>query len=203
MIVGAITNVISGSWAMIAIFSVVLITVRVLYIVDKNEKFVFYEELINFLFIIYALILYNLLTNTEGVSKGLNLIPFREILRYKTGTELFYYNVIGNILIFIPFGFYLSKHVEAKKASHILIATLIVSFTIEAVQFHIGRAFDVDDIILNVVGGICGFLLYIALSAIKNHLPKFLKKNSFYNLVAAIFLILIVFYIIKVLGLGW
>ena len=37
---------------------------------------------------------------------------------------------------------------------------ILASFCIEFVQFLIGRAFDIDDIILNVIGAIIGFLIY-------------------------------------------
>lgn len=203
MIVNAISHVLTESWPMLTIFIIVLCSVRILYMIDNNEKMVFYEEFLNLFFIIYALILYRLLTNTEGASLGINLIPFREILRYKLHSELFYYNVVGNIVMFIPFGYFVSRHVHASKASHILIATAVISFTIEMVQYHIGRAFDVDDIILNVVGSLFGFLLYISLSAIHNHLPKFLQKKAFYNILCIVILIVIVIYVAKIVGFGW
>lgn len=203
MIADAISNVLYDSWPMLTIFIVVLACVRILYMIDNNEKLVFYEEFLNLFFIIYALVLYRILTNTEGATSGLNLIPFKEILRYKFNSELFYYNVIGNIVIFIPFGYFVSRHVNAKKASHILIATAIISFTVETIQYRIGRAFDIDDILLNVVGSLAGFLLYIALTAIHNHLPKFLQKNAFYNILCIIVIILIIFYLGRILNFGW
>lgn len=203
MIVRAITNVLHDSWPMLTIFVVVLAVVRILHMIDNNEKIVFYEEFLNLLFLIYALIIYRLLTNTEGATSGINLIPFKEILRYDFHSELFYYNVIGNIVLFIPFGFFVSRYVNAKKASHILIASAIISLTIEIVQYNIGRAFDIDDVLLNVVGSIIGFLLFIALTAIKNHLPKFLKRDAFYNILCVILIIVIIFYLARILGWGF
>ena len=38
--------------------------------------------------------------------------------------------------------------------------TLGISVIIELIQLKIGRAFDIDDIILNIVGGILGYFLY-------------------------------------------
>lgn len=203
MIVRAITNVLYDSWPMLTIFVVVLAVVRILHMIDNNEKIVFYEEFLNLLFLLYALIIYRLLTNTEGATSGINLIPFKEILRYNFHSELFYYNVIGNIVLFIPFGFFVSRYVNAKKASHILIASAIISLTIEIVQYQIGRAFDIDDVLLNVVGSILGFLLFIALIAIKNHLPKFLKRDAFYNILCIILIIVIIFYLARILGWGF
>lgn len=202
MIVRAITNVLYDSWPMLTIFIVVLASVRILHLIDNHEKIVFYEEFLNLLFLVYALILYRLLTNTEGATSGINLVPFKEILRYDFHSELFYYNVIGNIVLFIPFGFFVSRYVNAKKASHILIASAIISFTIEVVQYKIGRAFDIDDVLLNVVGSIIGFLFFISLSAIQNHLPKFLKRDAFYNIICIILTIIIAFYLAKILGWG-
>lgn len=202
MIVDVVTNTLVDSWPMLIIFIVVLAGVRIIKLVDNGEKIVFYEEFLNLVFIIYALILYKLLTNTEGASSGLNFIPFKEILRYKFGTTLFYYNVIGNIVIFIPFGYFVSRHVKAKHASHILILTAIISGTVEIVQYNIGRAFDIDDIILNVFGSLLGFLLYVALSAIQNHLPKFLRRDAFYNILCIIIIVLVVVYAVKFLKVG-
>ena len=68
MIVRAITNVLYDSWPMLTIFVVVLASVRILHLIDNHEKIVFYEEFLNLLFLVYALILYRLLTNTEGAS---------------------------------------------------------------------------------------------------------------------------------------
>ena len=76
--------------------------------------------------------------------------------------------------------------------------SLLASSVIETVQHFIGRTFDIDDIILNVVGGIVGFLLYTGLSAIKNHLPKFMQKDWIYNVISILIIALIVIYIIKV-----
>ena len=203
MISDIIRNTLIESWPMLTIFIVTLACVRILYIVDNNEKLVFFEEFMNIMFIIYVLILYRLLTYTEGASAGVNLIPFKEILRHKFNSTLFYYNVIGNIALFVPFGYFVSRHTRAKKAGHLLIATAIVSFTIEATQYKIGRAFDVDDILLNVIGALCGFLLYIALTAIKNHLPKFLQKNAIYNILSIILIVIMILYLSKIFGLGW
>lgn len=57
--------------------------------------------------------------------------------------------------------------------------SILVSLTIEVVQKYIGRSFDVDDIILNVVGGILGFLVYIGLDAIRKKLPSIFQKMVF------------------------
>ena len=91
LIEGAFQNI----WPMLTIFLVVITSIRVTYLHVNNEKFVFYKEFLNLVFVVYALLLFNLLTNAElNTSSGLNLVPFTEILRYKVGTHGFYLNVI-------------------------------------------------------------------------------------------------------------
>jgi len=198
-----LSNAIKDIWPMLTIFLVVLISIRITYIKVNHEKFVFYKEFLNMLFVIYALLLFNLLTNAElNTSSGLNLIPFTEIMRYKVGTHGFYWNVIGNILLFIPFGYFVSGYVKATKISHILVVSVLTSATVEFVQHFIGRSFDVDDILLNIVGAIIGFLLYIGFTAIKKHLPRFFRSDTFYNIICIVLFVLAVIYYLKVMGIS-
>ena len=57
---------------------------------------------------------------------------------------------MGNILLFIPYGFLSSYYLDNKKFGVITILTIITTLTIETVQYYIGRVFDIDDIILNL-----------------------------------------------------
>ena len=156
------------------------------------------------IFVVYVLILFQLLTDAEiNTISGLNLVPFTEMFRYEIGSTLFYSNVIGNILVFLPFGYFVSYYVKAFRISHIVIISAISSLTVELVQLQIGRSFDIDDILLNVVGAVCGFLLYISFHAIQKHLPKFFQSDLFYNLICLIFCILAIFYFVKIMELGW
>ena len=187
-------------WPMLLIFVVVLSTIRINYILEKGEHFVLYKEFFSLAFVIYILLLFELVTNTDVRSVTNNFVPFREILRYEFGSKYFYWNVVGNIVIFLPFGFFISLYLNSQKLNRPLLITFITSLTIECVQMFIGRSFDIDDILLNCVGGIAGFLLFIGLSAIKRHLPKFLQKDIVYNILTVILIILIIGYICKLWG---
>ena len=203
MVIQLLTDAIKDIWPMLTIFLVVIISIRLMYIHNSSEKFVFYKEFFNMLFIIYALILFQLLTNTEmNASSGINIVPFTEILRYEVGSTQFYVNVIGNILVFLPFGYFVSSYIKATKVSHILLVTLITSFTIEFVQHYIERSFDIDDILLNVIGSIIGFLLYIGFTAIKKHLPKFFRSDLFYNIICVVLLVIAVIYYFQIMGIS-
>lgn len=192
--------IIESIWPMLLIFIVVLSTIRINYILEKHEKFVLYREFFSLAFVIYILLLFELVTNTDVQGVSNNFIPFKEILRYEIGSKYFYWNVIGNIMIFVPFGFFVSLYLNSEKVNRPLLITAIASLTIESIQMFIGRSFDIDDIILNCVGGICGFLLFIGLSAIKRHLPRFLQRDAVYNILTAILIVFIIIYILRFLG---
>lgn len=184
---------INNTWPMLTLFTIIMLVLKITKVIINKDHFTFYKEFYNLLFIIYILLLYYLLLSTEKAASGINFIPFKEMTRYNIGSKLFFYNVIGNIVLFIPFGYFVSDYLKAKKIHHILIVSILISLTAETIQYKIGRAFDIDDIILNVLGAIIGFMCYISMRAIKNHLPKFLQNNIFYNIIAIIILIMIIF----------
>lgn len=186
-------DTLSNTWPMLALFIAIMTVLKLTKVFINNDNFIFYKEFYNLLFIIYILLLYYLLLSTENASSGMNFIPFKEITRYSIGSTQFFYNVIGNIVLFIPFGYFVSDYLKAKKTHHILIVSVLISLTAELIQYKIGRAFDIDDIILNVLGAILGFMCYISIKAIKNHLPSFLKNNIFYNILAILVIIIIIF----------
>ena len=96
-----------------------------------------------------------------------NLIPFRSMstqIKYITQWWALK-NLLGNIIPFIPFGFLLPM--AYKKFS----STISVFFTglasillIEIFQFltKLGT-FDVDDIMLNMIGIVCGYLMFLVI----------------------------------------
>ena len=196
-----ITDSIDNIWPMLTIFLVVIACVRIAAIKSSNEKLIFHKEFVNLLFIVYILLLYELLTRSELNSNGgYNLVPFTEIFRYKIGSNSFYFNVIGNIVMFIPFGYFISTYVKPKKILTILLVSAISSATVEFVQLCIGRSFDIDDIILNTLGAIIGLLIYVAFNAIKKFLPSIFGKDIIYNIICFIILGLIALYLLGRMG---
>ncbi len=107
-----------------------------------------------------------------------NLTLFQEIGRYfRLGitSNLFMINVVGNIVAFIPFGMFLPM-LFAKCKNILLTALLSLEFSIliEVTQIvsKVG-SFDVDDLLLNTLGGVCGVMLFYAISIIgKNRQNK-------------------------------
>lgn len=194
-------TLLSDIWPIFLIFAVAIISIRISYIAENHEKFVLYKEFFSFVFIIYILLLFELVTNTDVQGYSNNFIPFREILRYDIGSKYFIWNVIGNVLLFTPYGFAISLYLKTKKSLRPFIICFITSLTIESVQMFIGRSFDIDDIILNCIGGLLGFLLYRLFVITKEHLPKFLRSETFYNILTVLIIVIIIFYCISFGGL--
>lgn len=105
-----------------------------------------------------------------------NLIPFREITRFYVyrdvvGAKAFVLNLFGNVLAFVPFGLFIS--ILFKRERHflnILRMTFVLSLGIEILQLLTRTgSFDVDDLILNTIGGILGFILFIFLDAFRRY----------------------------------
>lgn len=200
----AFHSIVNSALPMLIIFIVVICTVRISYIRSTNQKIILHNEIFNLLFIIYVLLLFELLTGTENsYGSGINNIPFKEIMRYEFGSKMFIYNVLGNILIFVPFGYFISRYVKPKKILPIIVDALITSVTVETVQLKIGRSFDIDDIILNIVGAIIGYFVYIAVDAIYKHLPKILQKDFIYDVISLIILTMFILYAANILDLRW
>lgn len=201
MILNTIKDVLSDNWPILVIFLVTMITIRFFYLRSHRERLCFYKEFLTVLGYIYIFLLFQLLTRVElNSGGGYNLVPFTEILRYEFGSKLFVYNVLGNIAIFVPFGFIVAEYIKPKTIMPPLFISLIVSSTVEFVQLNIGRSFDIDDILLNILGCIVGYLLYIGLTAIKNHLPKIFQRDGIYNLFCLVLIVLIVIYILRAMG---
>lgn len=189
MVEDTLRQVFANNYPMIIIFTVVLVTIRLAYLISNKVKFKLYRELFMLSFLLYSLILFYVVT-FQDINYGTNnFIPFKEIMRYEFGSSYFIHNVLGNILLFIPFGFFVSYIVSSKKPYYIVIITFITSIAIEFTQLLIGRTFDVDDVLLNLIGGILGYLVYLVLQTIYDKLPDILKKTWFKNILLILIII--------------
>ena len=186
----SIQGVIDMTWPMVFISVVIVISLRLTYLIKKKEHFALYKELLMLSFIIYVLCLFQVVTFQDDVSWSTNnFIPFREMFRYEFGSRLFIKNVLGNITLFLPFGLFTSYYLNIKKWPLIVFLTLVASTSIEVVQMMIGRVFDIDDIILNLLGGLLGYYIMVILRKIGDFLPNFMKSEVFLNIISAIILI--------------
>ena len=139
------------------------------------------NKLTNVLFIIYLIALFWILLFKLGVrfsymeKRNVNLIPFGKI----DVSE-----IILNVVIFVPLGIYagvlFKRWVFVKK----LVFFFLISLMFEVLQliFRIG-AFDITDIITNILGGIIGSLIFEAIEKLFNNS---VKSQKFITIIAAI-----------------
>ena len=89
-----------------------------------------------------------------------NLELFKEIRRFITyreqlGMFAVFANLFGNILIFVPYGFFISMAAVRRGFFKTLFYSFGLSLCVEVVQlFTRVGSFDVDDILLNTIGGV-------------------------------------------------
>lgn len=100
-----------------------------------------------------------------------NLVPFKTILPYLSGESGFliaFINIAGNILLLVPFGFivpFVDTGANWKKVLLIAAGTGLVIESIQAL-LRVG-IFDIDDVILNGLGVMIGWWLYIVSKKIR------------------------------------
>ena len=179
MVVKKIISDMWGSiWPMITFISIIAITLRAAYVFRGSKKFVLHKEILSWLFIVYVLCLYYIMMRSNNI--GINFMPLVGLFENITKNYEF---IIHNILIFLPLGFFSSYYLNNKKASMTFMISLIISALIEGMLYYLGRGFNIDIVILNIVGGFIGYLIYIGLMAIKGRLPKFMKSDTFINII--------------------
>ena len=102
-------------------------------------------------------------------SGGINLVP--TLVRLLTGelsdlggwvAEM----LVGNFLMFLPLGAFLPFVTDRVTGRNIFIIAALVPLAVETIQLAVGRSFDVDDLILNFAGIVCGFFAAKAIVAV-------------------------------------
>lgn len=86
---------------------------------------------------------------------SVNLIPFQTVRL----NGMLLYILLGNILMFLPFGFFPALVWRGSAWKRALLTGFCVTGFIECWQLLVGRAFDIDDLWLNTLGAMAGFWL--------------------------------------------
>ncbi len=96
----------------------------------------------------------------------LNFIPLVNLFEYEIFKELLI-NVIGNTTMFIPLGIvWPCVFKELNSHKKIIAAGFGVSLVIEILQLPLDRVSDVDDLILNTLGYVTGYGIYLLVKTI-------------------------------------
>ncbi len=126
------------------------------------------------LFIIYFLI-FSDWYGRSSVSEEYryNLVLFHEIRRFwryreRLGLFAMFTNLFGNVVIFVPFGFFMPMASRYKSFFSTVFYSFGLSLCVETFQLVTkAGSFDVDDLLLNTIGGMAGYLLYMICDAIR------------------------------------
>ena len=111
--------------------------------------------------------------NIEIRIDEISFIPFRGIIEMLQGglTLHTFVNIIGNIIMFMPMGFLLpllfSNLDSLKKTVAVGFGT---SLLIEFTQLFLIRATDIDDLILNTLGTMLGYLVFLTFKKLLSRL---------------------------------
>ena len=190
MIDTSVGEVLNMTWPTLLIAVVLVVTIRIGYLLKHRDEFVFYKEVLYLCFMLYILCVFQLVTSEDlNATDGNNFRLFSEIFRYQFGGRLFFKNIVGNVLLFIPYGFFACYYIDLKSFFKAFGLIFVASLSIEFTQLLIGRVFDVDDILLNVIGGMIGYAIYNVLRKLVTKF-KFLKKEMVLNIITVLVLFL-------------
>lgn len=143
------------------------------------------------LFISYLVLLVYFLFFAESMGRtqmqseySYNLELFKEIKRFyiyrkQLGMGAVVLNLFGNVAAFVPCGFFLpiiSR--RSRKWYNTLLISFLFSLSVEIIQLvsKVG-SFDVDDMLLNTLGGVIGFVLYRLVQTFRIRRRLHAKKN--------------------------
>ena len=112
----------------------------------------------------------------EGRTYHYNLVLFKEIRRFLKYRDSLGYmtvvlNLVGNVVAFIPFGMILPiMNHRFQSFFYMAFLTFEFSLVVELIQLvcKVG-SFDVDDLLLNTIGGILGYLIFALGNRIRRH----------------------------------
>ena len=154
---------------MLIVFSIFII-LRLLYYLCTRKKINLKYELFLMIFITFIISLLKwALTGEMKITNinanDINIIPFKILVDiYKevninNNIDAFLISFIGNIIVFIPIGFFIPLLFKTSNKITILIGFLISLF-IEINQLFLERKTDIDDLILNTFGVFIGLIIY-------------------------------------------
>lgn len=156
----------------------------------KRRPFIFLARLLTvlcaFVFMVaFAVILARLTLEPSPASEALthtNLHPGRSLRAYLDQPEMrdAIRQIGGNVLLGVPFGLLVPIILpKARGVLRVLFLTATVMLMVELAQGLLitGRAFDIDDVILNTTGALIGYLLLGRRLSRAVHAPKTKKRT--------------------------
>ena len=146
-----------------------------------NKSKIFLKIIAVTVFILYLSYLFYLTFFSHLYGRGyfhrsMNLVPFTTIQLFMVSGRIrgILVNVFGNIAAFIPMGvLFPLVFNKSVRLCRTLLITFAVSLMIEIVQYAFGvGAADIDDLKLNLTGGLAGYVIFMALRALYRHIVR-------------------------------
>lgn len=141
------------------VFITLLINNRSGYKLDNRRKIVSYLTYVGLVMTLIGMALVTMLpsNNPEKVTSFIPFLSIIETWEYAT-TRAIINSLLMNIILFVPFGFFV--YLLIRRAFLTVLLAFMASISIEFLQYvlPIGRISNVDDVILNTVGGIVGMV---------------------------------------------
>lgn len=133
---------------------------------SKKNKFISISLFIIYILVLTWIIIFKTMPYlTHMPARSLNLMPFKGTAVYNGRYD--YRELVGNIIIFIPFGVFVSMAVRKFNLVAAFIYGAILSFMYETVQYVlICGAADITDVIMNTIGALSGAIIYLIFKAI-------------------------------------
>ncbi|HII4473067.1 VanZ family protein [Clostridium perfringens] len=154
------------------------IVIRISFYKLKRKKINIKKELLVNLFVFYLICLISItllpitiyyIKAPYIITPNINFVPFYGILDY-TSSKILLFNTLGNLILFVPFMIFIEILKDGKiSLLKGLFLILICSLLIEGIQyiemyFQLAeRIVDINDVILNTLGGGIGYYIYISL----------------------------------------
>lgn len=123
-----------------------------LFFKPKISQINYYVALFFYVIILLITLFYRKEQKEYLITDGFYIIKWLKLILIN---KIVFYNLIGNIILFIPLGFFNKNH----SLKYLFIAFIII-ILIEFLQYITKRGvFDIIDIVLNIIGVLIGFLL--------------------------------------------
>ena len=157
------------NWLVLICFLWAYVFFRILLCFINSKNFNFKNEVINLglyvsIVAIIAMTLFPIRLNINFSGfKIFNLIPLKVPITtlLTRGLMYFLYQNVGNLLLFMPFGFFACAKTSGN-TKKVVFASLALTLFIEFTQGFIPYRFcEIDDIWLNILGGFLGSYVYI------------------------------------------
>ena len=163
---------------------------------ERVKTGMIYGVMILYLILLLFMMLFAVADPISGYSairanlRGVSIMPLHSIAQYLQadgGHGAVMVNLLGNVVMFAPLGFYATALRKDKRILWNLLWVFLFSLSAEIIQYVFARGIsDIDDILLNCLGGLLGIFIYKALSLLVKNEAKVRTVIAVLSAIAAL-----------------